>query len=229
MGEKKKSSKIYFGQETENAVIAYVSSTNLQEREVIFLRQLKDPLEKLIENIIFTYNFNNLEADWIYLQAEVLSHLYQNLDKFDPERGTKSYSYLGTMAKNYLIQRSIKQTTEHSINVSLDNQDKAYYEAEIDEAFADKGFLEGREIREFIELVVQELEKEYLKAENKEQKKTIEAVIYFLANRDKEDVYNKKYLYLLLKERTGLSTRQLTKCLKQVKDVYARVRHRFYG
>ena len=222
----KESNKIYFGDETEKAMVAYVMSSGHAEREQIFLAQLKIPIEKLIENIIFTYNFGALESDWTCLQQEVLSHLYVNLDKFDPERGKKSYSYLGTMAKNYLIQRSIRQSAEIA-NISIDDPSKSGWEEDV---FLENDFFNYKEMNEFIETLVEELEKEYEKVDHRsEQKRALEAVIYFLTNRHKEDVYNKKYLYLLLKERTNLSTRQLTKCLKQLKVIYARVKRRYYG
>jgi len=220
----------YFGPDVEEAIACYVKSKSKSKRDRIFIEQIKEPFEELIQNIILTYEFQNLESDWTLLQQEILSHLYYNIDKFNPEKG-RAFSYFGTVTKNYLIQRSIRQSFERTTSVPLDNPHRSWNsETEIQSIFVDDSFLRNQEIDEFIGILIDELGKEYDRIEKRnELKKTLESIIYFLENRDKQDIYNKKNLYVLLKGRTQLSTRQLTKCLKSIRKIYEEVAKNYYG
>ena len=56
------SDKMYFTQDTEDSIIKYNATENLQEREVIYNTKIKYPFEKLVENIFNTFKFSYFET-----------------------------------------------------------------------------------------------------------------------------------------------------------------------
>ena len=116
---KKKRSKRYWTKETENNIKLYISEKDSIKRNKIFEDSLFKPLNKLIENIIHRYklwNFDNTGLEDI--KQQVLCHILENINKFDIERGTKAYSYLGTTAKNFLIQKQIYYQKMKNISIN---------------------------------------------------------------------------------------------------------------
>ena len=55
--KRKKMSKIYFGQPTQDAVIEYLATDNEKERNKIYRERIQYAFEKLAENIIHTFKF----------------------------------------------------------------------------------------------------------------------------------------------------------------------------
>ena len=96
--KRRKKSKIYFGKPTEDAVLDYLQAETLAEKHKIFNERMYKPFAKLIENIVFTYRFINLDDSVEDLQKECLSHVYMNLHKFKPGKGRAIYILCARMA-----------------------------------------------------------------------------------------------------------------------------------
>jgi len=74
--KKKKKSNVYFTQDTENAIVEYVASTDEEERNRIYNERIHPAFFKLTENIIHTFKFYYTEVDNISdLQHEVIIFL----------------------------------------------------------------------------------------------------------------------------------------------------------
>ena len=70
---------------------------------------------KLAENIIHTFKFYCFDDPYVDVQAEVVAYLIEKINKYDPSKGSKAfsyfsvikgskaYSYFSIVAKNYLI------------------------------------------------------------------------------------------------------------------------------
>ena len=100
--KKRQTNKVYFTQETEEAIIKYNKSTDLEEREQIFREKIYGPLDKLAENVINRFKFPYMEGTFDEIKAQVVSFLVINLHKFTEDKG-KAFSYFSVIAKNYLI------------------------------------------------------------------------------------------------------------------------------
>ena len=126
MPKKKSKSKNYFTQDTEDAIVAYNSTDDLEKKHKIYHRHIHYPFFKLTENIIHTFKFYYTEVDHIEdLQHEVITFLLSKIHLFNPEKGAKAYSYFGTIAKRYLILSNQK------------NYKKRLDTAPVDELFKD--------------------------------------------------------------------------------------------
>ena len=106
---KKKNPRNYYSEEQEEAVIAYLNSTNPIERDMLYRTYLQDAFDKMIESIIRTYKLYRKSYEFVDLHADALSFLITKFDKFNPETGKKSYSYFGTIIKNYLYSEMMKE------------------------------------------------------------------------------------------------------------------------
>ena len=208
--EQKKKSTIYFGKEAEKAICDYVNSDDFYFREQLYLEKILPVFMKLIENIIFKYDFLKLGDDYESLRQEVISHLYLNLDRFKPEYNFKAFSYFGTACKRYLQQKSISKAFESKNIDDIYDREKGEINDEIlSDAINLNNENKEAEDKEFILVLIKYFEKK--KPKDEKESKIIEAIIYFLKNYEGINVHNKKHWYVLLKEHSSLDTKTITK------------------
>jgi len=224
MQKRRKKSKTYFGRAAQEAVEEFLLVETDKERHRIFNTRLHAPFSKLVENIVFTYKFINLDESVEDLQLECLSHIYLNIHKYKPDKG-KAYSYFGTMVKNYLIQKSIR----------LSKQKNIYVTDEVTENWAEQLNMPHKTLidetdalnSELIEILIKDFDQHLPNIKNHNEKKVVQAIIYLLEHRQEIDLFNKKQLYVLLREITNLSTKRITSSLARLKQRYFSLRHNF--
>lgn len=223
----KEKDTIYFGKKTQNAVIKYVRSKDKKEREKIYVEDIHKVFNKLVENIIFRYDFLRLGDDYESLKQEVVSHLYLNIDKFNPDYGTLAYSYFGTSAKRYLQQKSITRSFESKNIDNIQNNSSSDFEENLHREIIDLNDEEkNKEDKEFISILIEEFEKR--KPENDQERKIIEAILYLLKNYEGINIHNKKHYYVLIREFSGLDTKIITKIMgKLTKDLYLEIKKKY--
>lgn len=96
------------------------SEKTKMRKEDIFRNKIRTPLNRLIENIIFSFKLFRYDIDVKTLHNDCMSHVYEKFHKFDPDQNTKSFSYFGTIAKHYLQNRKKDLDTMKSINLNYD-------------------------------------------------------------------------------------------------------------
>ena len=109
--KRKKKSKIYFGMECQNAIVEFNGLPKEPkydiQRQKIYQDRIHAPFDKLVENIIHTFKFYYFDVSSEDVKNEVVSNLYMNMGKYDPDKG-RAFSYFSVMAKNYLIHNNNK-------------------------------------------------------------------------------------------------------------------------
>lgn len=110
--KRKKKSKNYFTQETEDYIVKYNSLDPIKhskERSKIYEKHIHYAYFKLTQNIIHTFKFYHTEVENLeHLQHEIITFLLSKIHLFDPSRGAKAYSYFGTIVKRWLILYNTK-------------------------------------------------------------------------------------------------------------------------
>jgi hypothetical protein len=207
-------SKMYFTKDTEDAIIAYNNSTDSQIREDIYNTKIKYPFEKLVENIFNTFKFSYFEIGPLDIQKETVAHLVSNMHKFEAGKG-KAFSYFSIIAKHYLIalnnstykrrNQHVEISEEHDENtVQLQMEDKHYKDSEM---------------REFMNLMIRFWENNVKKIFTKQRDLDIaNAVIELFRSSDRIDAFNKKALYLYIREISSCKTQQITKVINKMKQ-----------
>lgn len=207
----------YFGIIEEAAIKKYVESESQEERQQIFNDFIYKTFDKLCENIINTYKFYNTGYDYDTLKIDVLSFLVQKLDKFNPSKKTKAYSYFGTIAKRHLIQITRKKA---KMQLYLDHEE--LNSPDVSKIDNDK--------EEFIKILIQQLLIEIKKQKDKRYPdfkyiKYLEALYLILETYHTIDYLEKKYIKIYIKQVSGLSEYEISsyqnKCKRDfLVDVY---------
>jgi len=215
----------YWGEDQEYAVIEFNTNADIDEKHKVFVDVIEPAFRKLVENIYYTYNFNKILWDREQIEHEVMTHLYEKLSKFDISKNKKSFSYFGTITKNWMIQRCNADKNKRFIDD--DNQDiivqnisiHAYEEDEV-----------GRHNEEFINEIIGDFD-DWDAKENytRDDFAVLEIVNDILKNYERFNIYNKKQLYVYIREATDLPSRKITKSLKKIKLDYFNVKEDFIG
>lgn len=217
---KKKKGVQYFTQETEDAIVRYNKATNPLEKEKIYHRYIHYPFFKLTENIIHTFKFYYTEVENIEdLQHEVITFLLSKMHLYDQTKGSKAYSYFGTIAKRYLIisnTRNYKRRIDKAPVEGLDENEKYSYQIEetLSNAHDDKlSFY----IDEFTTYCTENIFELFPKDEDAQ---IADAILELFRKRDSIDVFNKKALYIYIREQVDAKTPKITKIAGQLYDIF---------
>ncbi len=220
--KKYENSSIYWSDIQEKAMIDFIKEEDYVKKDRIFKKYLHKSLIKLIENIIFNFKLFRSDVEIDELQDDCLSFIITKIDKFDIHNGAKAFSYFGTIAKHYLMGEkriSYKMTkTNLDIDENIDEASEKpenIYEINIeDDHYKNVNNL-------IFEETIKKLESEMLKPKMLlNDKKVAEAIVFIFKNHDQIGTYNKNLVYHLLKERTGLQTKEITYSLGRLKNIY---------
>jgi len=107
--------------ELESKIRKSRSDRTQHKKELIFRKKIRTPLNRLIENIIFSFKLFRYDIDVKTLHNDCMSHVYEKFYKFDPDQNTKSFSYFGTIAKHYLQNKKKDLDMLKSINLNYDD------------------------------------------------------------------------------------------------------------
>ena len=211
---RKPKAKMYFTSETEDSIIEYNSSDDQSQRNDIYNIKIKYAFEKLVENVFNTFKFCYFETSPLEVQKETVAHLVANIHKFESGKG-KAFSYFSIIAKNYLIfqnNTNYKRFNQH-VEIGEDNGENTYKLQHEDVHYKEE------ENREFLQLMVIYWEKNVNKIFTKQRDINIaNAVIELFRNSDRIDAFNKKALYLYIREISSCKTQQITKVINRMKN-----------
>ena len=102
--KKKRASKknYYFTEHTEKAIVDYCKTDNNAIRSELYIKHIQPAFNELVNKIVYTYKFTtlpNVDA----LKDECKVWLTTILDKYDPNKGSKAFSYFSVITKNWFI------------------------------------------------------------------------------------------------------------------------------
>ena len=208
----------YFTKDTDIALEKFINSKDQKEKHDTFETSIRPAFEKLIENLIFVYGFYNI-GDVETLKRECLSNLYEMIPKFDPTKGTKGFSHFNVVAKNWFVAKTRenikKNRIESELHVDLDHES-----TKSDPNFTVNPYEALVEEKEKWIMFYEAMDTWRDRLTKKTEKQVLEAVIFLLKNPDLVGIYNKKAVYLYLRELTNLNTKQVVVNLKKIKSLY---------
>ena len=214
---KPKKSGVYFTQDTEDAIVAYNNCLDPEERSKIYNRKIHYAFFKLTENIIHTFKFYYTEVDNIEdLQHEIITFLLSKIHLFDPSKGAKAYSYFGTIVKRYLIISNTKNYKKRVDKAPIEDleQDENYsYELE-DMSPNDRL---NHFIDQYTEYCSNNLNILFPKAK---EAQIADAILELFRKREHIDIFNKKALYIYIREIIDVKTPKITKIADKLGDIF---------
>lgn len=209
---RKKKSKQYFTLDTEEAIVAYNKSTSQRERNDLYKTRIQYPFEKLAENILNTFKFSYFDVSKQDVQMEVISNLIEKIHMFQEGKG-KAFSYFSIVAKNYLILKN-NGNYKRFKKTSLLSEMPESWNPEND--FKQTQF--GEELNEFKELMLRYWDINLTRVFTKKRDIQIaDAVLELFRRSANIENFNKKHLYLLIREMTDCKTHYITKVVNEMK------------
>lgn len=218
---KPKTKNNYFTEETEEAILEYRVSKDQVERNRIYNQRIHFGFYKLAENIIHTFKFYYTEVDKIEdLKYEVVSFLLQKLDLYDQSKG-KAYSYFGTIAKRYLIiynQKNYKKLV-NKIDIPNNEEDDESFK----QAIVVKEYSEPDRNEVIVRFSKQLEEKIPTLFDKQEEINVAYAILEIFRKRENIEIFNKKALFIYIKEMTDCQSNTITKVIKKIKGLYVQI------
>lgn len=222
---RKRTQKIYFGEDQEQAVVRYLESDSDDERNKIFNEYLREPLIIMVESIIRRYKLYRKDLEFEEIHNDTMSFLITKINKFDHTKNHKAYSYFGTICKNYLMGAIQKDTKEQNRQVSYDD-----ISSDIEEGRPDLTYIIDEYVIDYRDVIIKltiDLE-EFVENEDltENEQKLGYALLEIFNNFDKifqvgdGNKFNKNLILLSLREMTSLSTKEIRVSLKRFKKLY---------
>jgi hypothetical protein len=207
---------MYFTQETEDSIVEYNTTDDVIQRNIIYTKKIHPAFYKLAEIMIHRFKFYNFDVSHEDVKHEVVSFLHEKIHKYKAESG-KAFSYFSIVAKNYLIAENNKNYYHFKRSQSIDVID---IERSIINEKVRADLIEER--KDFIDLFVQVVER-YLPLifSKKRDIQVADTILYLFKTRENIENYNKKAIYILIRERTGISSQHITNVITKIKLIYA--------
>jgi hypothetical protein len=220
------SKKNYFTKETEDAIIQYNNSTDPEERGRLFRDKIHYAFYKLAENLIHTFKFYYTEVENLEdLKHEIVALLVEEkIHKFDSSKGAKAYSYFGTIVKNWLIvynDKNYKKKIDKSPIEEVKSNESFSYSLD-DQKYS------GDKLSKFIDTYVEYCTNNIYElfpldrytTPPDENAKIADAILELFRKRDNLDVFNKKALYIYIREMIDVKTPKITKVANKLNDIF---------
>jgi len=216
----KKKKNYYFHQGTEDGIIAYNKSVIPYDRNKIYNEHIRAAFDKLAENIIHTFKFYYFDSNSIEVKNEVVAFLVMNIHKYKEGKG-KAFSYFSIVAKNYLILNNNKNYKMGKIHDKIDvidykrnivGEESAKLRSEVNSLFTD-------ELIRFWEYNLTSI------FSRDKDIRVADSVLHIFRIKQNIENFNKKALYILIREMTGSNTQHITRII----NVMKKYQHRLYN
>ena len=213
---RKKKSKVYFGMEVQDAIVRYNLSEDYSEKNKIYEIEIHKAFDKLAENIINTFKFMYFDVPFKDVKAEVVAFMVMNIHKYDHTKGSKAFSYFSIVAKNYLIlhnNNNYKKLKTHDDISVLDGF-----------RFSDNRQEDTQSLSHFTDCLVKYFDEHIHSIFRKKRDISVAyAILELIKGRDGIENFNKKSLYILIREMTNVNTSNITSVVNVFKGKYKKL------
>jgi len=213
--------KMYFTNDVDKAIVEYNACTDFYRRNELYNTRIKKAFEKLVENVINNWKAPYVTESFKNKKVEIVSHLILNLDKFSEEKG-KAFSYFTYAARNYLIinNEGNYKKLKQEVRIDKDDPSDEHQVFQIPDHDMVRDDLQN-EKKEFIALLIEFFDKNLHKIfKKKADLKIAYAILQLIQNYEDIENFNKKNIYILIREMTDSRAQSITKVLNKMKEQY---------
>lgn len=217
-----KSVSNYFDENTQQAIVDYQKAPDVEDKKKIYVVRILPAFDALVENLINVYGYTVIHESKSDLKNECLEFLYGAVNKFNPEKGSKAFSYFNVVAKNWLTIKSKQNAKKVQSYISIDNREGISKE--------DLELIENSQILPSYDEITtaQDIHNQLVKMVNALEGRVktdneiscVAAIKTLMANLDDIDLLSKRAVLLYIREITGLSSKQLSIVLSSLKKHY---------
>ena len=216
-GRKPSKKKLYFGVEVQDAIIKYnTNPDNFELRNTIYQKEIHPAFDKLAENIINTFKFTYFDDPFQDVKNEVVAFLVMNMHKYDHTKGSKAFSYFSIVAKNYLILHNNANYKKLKIHTdsSILNRKRTGGDSDLD----------SDHYNDLIKQIITYFEKNIDNLfKTKRDINVAFSILELMKQRETIENFNKKAIYILIREMTNVETTHITKVVNVFKKEYKKL------
>ena len=223
---RKRTKNLYFTKVHEEAIIEYCKSSSYRERSKLYEDLIQPAFSEMVNKIIFTYKFNIL-PNIDQLRDDCKVWLTTILNKYDPDKGSKAFSYFSVVTKNWFIHKVKQNSKKIKKEVSFENLVENGGADIIGTTDPAESYLEQRIELEYWNNLLEQLERWDSPNIKHNEKLVLEAVKVLLHNIEDIEIFNKKAVYLYLRELTGLNTKQVVNNLNKLREKYRNFKNKW--
>jgi hypothetical protein len=212
---KKGSPRYYFTQKTEDAIIRYNKEERAYMKQRIYNDHIRRAFDKLCENIIHTFKFYYFDVPSEQVKQEVISFLVMNMHKYKEGKG-KAFSYFSIVAKNYLILHNNKNYAHYK---AMDNIDVLDWNEKIRDQEIKKEDDEAK--REYMQQLIEYWENNLTNVFSRKKDILVaDSVLEIFRRAENIENFNKKALYIMIREMSGSKTQHITRIVNTMKKYH---------
>jgi hypothetical protein len=210
---RKKNQKRYFTEDTENAIIEYNLTNDQLVKDKIYRERIQFAFAKLAEIVYNKWKFTYFDDDPKDVMSEVVTFMIEKIHMYKNGKG-KAFSYFTIVARNYLILNNNSNYKRYKDTDVISNMPESW-----DRENNFKEEVRNDEIRIFNKRMLAywdiHLENYFPK---KRDMQIADAVLELFRRAEYIENFNKKSLYLLIREMTGHPTHYITKVVNKMKE-----------
>ena len=221
--KKKRNKNYYFTKVHEEAIIEYCKTNSHQKRSELYIEYIQPAFNEMVNKIIFTYRFTSL-PNIDSLRDDCKVWLTTILNKYDPDKGSKAFSYFSVVTKNWFIHKVKRNARRNQKEIYFEDMTNPLEEELISQ---EKQYDALREDFEFWNNFYEEVKTWSDDMLKENEKKVLEAVKILFDSSEDIEIFNKKAIYLYLRELTGLNTKQVVNNLNKLRKKYSAFKERW--
>tara|TARA_R100001079_G_scaffold966_1_gene618 strand:- start:19764 stop:20462 length:699 start_codon:yes stop_codon:yes gene_type:complete len=221
---RKRTKNHYFRREHQDAIVEYCQTQDPKRRNELYKDFIGPVFDEMVDKIVYTYKFTSL-PNIDSLKDDCKNWLITVLNNFDPEKGSKAFTYFSVVSKNWFIAE-VKKTSKkakretHLEEYFLTQSDRSNTPS-IQQLVVHNTYIEDRNKKEFFLHLSKEIQSWKKMPLRENEVKTIQAIEILFSEANNIDIFNKKAIYLYIREITGLNTKQVVSSLNKVRKRYA--------
>jgi len=210
---RKPKNKQYFTKDTEDAIIEYNLTEDKLIKDKIYRERIKSAFDKLAEIVYNKWKFTYFDDDPQDVMSEVVTFMIEKNHMYKAGKG-KAFSYFTIVARNYLILNNNANYKRYKDTDVISNMPENW---DKENNFREE--VRNDEYRVFNNLMLEYWDKHLENYFPKKRDMQIaDAVLELFRRAEYIENFNKKSLYLLIREMTGHPTHYITKVVNKMKE-----------
>jgi len=216
---------MYFTMDTQASIQKWQGHDNEEEKRALYEKEILPAFSKLSENLIFVYRFKSPYASMDELKSDCISFLYESMHKWDPERGTKAFSYFNVVAKNWLIINCRQHKKQRNRFVSIDDPSgmsmtqQAQFESHQVMPPPDELMIKRQQKIQILKM----LDEMRVKLTNENELICLYAIETLFKSLNELDLLNKRAVLIYIREISGLDKKQMSKAMSVIRRHYRKM------
>ena len=224
-GRKKKKKNYYFDMAVQEKIVEYQKSDCLKEKSKIYENHIYPAFTELVKSLVSVYGFKSSNEDIEHLKSDCVTFLFETIHKWNPEKNSKAFSYFNVVAKNWLTIQS-RRLLKHQ-------RRSAYIDDETSLSSVEKAELYDKEYIDPDLLIIEKQEKykkmlemiDYIEGHLKDDRdiKCCFAIKKVFSSIDELEFFNKRAIFVYLREISGLNSTELSSSLSNIRKIYRKI------